>query len=515
MKYPRSAGAAALLLFGACAAPPEETPRLVLIGIDGGSWNLIDPLLEAGELPHLAAFGERGMTAELAAVEPLISPTVWTSIATGRRPEAHGVLSFFDDRRDVRVPTVWERFAADGLKVGLYDYLVTWPPRPLPEGFMVPGWLRRDDRVEPPGLFEGLGLPPYFYEVTDVGDSDDAVANLERELSEKPRYWNRLREAFDLDAGAVVFYAVDVASHRFYHTAFPDDRVAAPVQPRFEGVLPRLLAGVDRAVGEIVAGLGPGGHVVVVSDHGFTASPDLAPRWAYDAAWLMERAGVDPGGFDVISGFLALGFEVLEGNDEGLARLEEFLATVRAAGGRPVFEVAAVRGGESAEGLSPARDLSPAMVEMMAARPSAYAYVLASGIPEVLDELWPDGFVEIGGERHRLDAFAAPHVFTGDHDPVGIFLAAGPAIRHLPRRVRLSVLDVAPLVTYLAGRPLPDDLDGRLDPDWIEPEHLARRPVRYVAAAEAPGLPDEDDAVTEAEDDEDVKRRLRALGYLD
>jgi predicted AlkP superfamily phosphohydrolase/phosphomutase len=501
---------AAVLLLGACA-PAAETPRVVLIGVDGGSWNLIDPLLEAGELPHLAALRDRGMTAELTAVEPLISPTVWTSLATGRRPEVHGVHSFFADRRTLRVPTVWERFAAAGLRVGLYDYLVTWPPRALPEGFMVPGWLRRDARVEPPDLFERIGLPPYFYEVVDVGGDDEVVANLERELAEKPRYWNRLWDELDLDAGAVVFYAVDVASHRFYHTAFPD-QVAVPVEPRWAGVLPRILSGVDRAVGEIVAGLGPEDHVVVVSDHGFTASPDLAPRWAYDPAWLMERAGVEADGFDVINGFLAIGIEVEEGNEDGLARLEEFLAAVRTAGSRPLFEVTVVRPAEDGE---TAEDLAPWMVDMMASRLPAFAFLFAAGVPEVLDELWPDGTVEIGGERQPLAAFAAPHVFTGVHDPVGIFFAAGPAIRHRPRRDRLSVLDVAPLLTYLAGQPLPDDLEGRPDPTWIEPDHLARHPPRGVAAAEAPRLPPEADVTTGAEDDEDVKRRLRALGYLE
>ena len=63
-----------------CAAPPDdpapertERSRLVLIGVDSLSWALADPLLEAGELPHLAALRERGWSADLTTVEPLIS----------------------------------------------------------------------------------------------------------------------------------------------------------------------------------------------------------------------------------------------------------------------------------------------------------------------------------------------------------------------------------------------------------------------------------------------------------
>ena len=497
----------------AACAPPDEPPRLVLIGIDGGSWNLIDPMLAAGELPNLAALRDRGMTAELTSVEPLISPAIWTSIATGRLPEVHGVTSFFASRRDIRVPTVWERFAAAGLRVGLYDWLISWPPRDLPGGFMVPGWMRRDDRVEPPDLFARLGMPPYYYEVVDVGTHDDVVANFERELEEKPRYWNRLRESFDLDAGAVVFYAVDVASHNFYHTARPAEvDPPVPIEPRFADVIPRVLAGVDRAVGEIVAALDPGDHVVVVSDHGFRASPDLSPRWAWDPGWFLERAGVGPegDGFDVINGFLAMGIEVEDESEDALARLETLLASTRADDGRPLLEVTVVRRPDAAT----LDGHPPWMVDMMTPRLPAYAFVFAAGDPEVLDALWPSGFVEVGGERHPLAAFAAPHVFTGDHDPVGIFLAAGRAIRHRPERGRLSALDVAPLLTYLAGQPLPDDFEGSFDPAWIELDYRARHPPRRVAASEAPRMPAEEDA-EDVTNDEELKRRLRALGYLD
>ena len=72
-------------------------------------------------------------------MEPLFSPPVWTSIATGRSPEAHGVDFFYANRFSIKVPTIWERLAAGGVRVGLYDYLVTWPPREYPGGFVVPG----------------------------------------------------------------------------------------------------------------------------------------------------------------------------------------------------------------------------------------------------------------------------------------------------------------------------------------------------------------------------------------
>lgn len=77
---------------------------------------------------RLAAGLALGATAELDTVEPVISPVVWTNIATGRSPRAHGVSGFLTSRRQLRVPTAFERIAAAVQRVGLYEWLVTWPP---------------------------------------------------------------------------------------------------------------------------------------------------------------------------------------------------------------------------------------------------------------------------------------------------------------------------------------------------------------------------------------------------
>jgi predicted AlkP superfamily phosphohydrolase/phosphomutase len=138
---------------GLCTALPHEAAaRVLVVGIDGASWSVIDPMIAEGALPNFAALIERGGSAELATVEPLTSPVVWSSIATGRSPEAHGITDFFATAANLRVPTIYERLAVRGRRVGLYAVLMTWPPSPLPQGFVVPAWLRRDDSTWPPDL---------------------------------------------------------------------------------------------------------------------------------------------------------------------------------------------------------------------------------------------------------------------------------------------------------------------------------------------------------------------------
>ena len=70
------------------------SPQLVLIGLDGLDWNIVDPLIAAGKMPNLAGLVARGAKARLLTINPILSPVVWTSIATGVKPERHGIVDF-------------------------------------------------------------------------------------------------------------------------------------------------------------------------------------------------------------------------------------------------------------------------------------------------------------------------------------------------------------------------------------------------------------------------------------
>ena len=154
---------------------------------------MIDPLVAEGALPSFAKLAADGVQAELETVEPVNSPTVWTSIATGRSPSAHGISNFLQTALDRKVPTVFERLAAAGRRVGLYDYLVTWPPTALPNGFMIPGWTQRDAAREPPDVFARAGLkPPYRYSLDGLRLRDEYLENARRELARKAPQWRAL-----------------------------------------------------------------------------------------------------------------------------------------------------------------------------------------------------------------------------------------------------------------------------------------------------------------------------------
>ena len=93
-RVPRSILLIALALLTVFAAAAQPAPAIALIGVDGGDWIAIDKLVAAGRLPTFAALKKIASTGIMRPDAPLLSPLIWTSIATGRRPEDHGVLDF-------------------------------------------------------------------------------------------------------------------------------------------------------------------------------------------------------------------------------------------------------------------------------------------------------------------------------------------------------------------------------------------------------------------------------------
>jgi predicted AlkP superfamily phosphohydrolase/phosphomutase len=124
---------------------------VVFIGLDGVSWNVIDPMIERGELPTFRMLKERGAWGDLISTECYLSSSAWPAMMTGCKPEQTGVYCFakldsFEgellaaDSRDVMVPSVWDISSAAGLRTGVVNVPLTWPVRPV-NGIMLSGFL--------------------------------------------------------------------------------------------------------------------------------------------------------------------------------------------------------------------------------------------------------------------------------------------------------------------------------------------------------------------------------------
>ncbi len=80
--------------------------RVLLVGIDGGPWKMLDPLMKRGKMPNLARIVSQGVTASMENVVPTYSPPIWTSIATGKTSAKHGIHDHVQTVLPLGLPTV-------------------------------------------------------------------------------------------------------------------------------------------------------------------------------------------------------------------------------------------------------------------------------------------------------------------------------------------------------------------------------------------------------------------------
>ncbi len=291
--------------------------KLLLVGWDSADWQIINPLLERGLMPSLGRLIEQGVMGNLASMEPMISPMLWTSIATGKRPEKHGILGFIEpdaDNRCVRPFTstsrrckaLWNILSQSGLESQVTGWFAGHPAEPVrgacvSEMFQkAPGspgeeWPVKAGTVYPPEIADDLiGLRvhpgemesgmilPFVPRAAEVDQTKDRhLATLARMLAESMSVhaaatW--LMENRTWDFAAVYFDAVDHLSHAFM--PFHPPRLPEVPEREFElyrDVVARTYQYHDLMLGRLMQLAGPAAHILVLSDHGFY-SDHLRPR---------------------------------------------------------------------------------------------------------------------------------------------------------------------------------------------------------------------------------------------
>ncbi len=131
------ATAATMLALAGCrTSPPPE--RVLVVGLDGATWDVARPLLDAGDMPHLAALIARGVVATPVAEEPFFAPVVWTTLMTGVPPAEHGVANWALAGSGYRkVPALWSRLESAGRPAVVVNVPGTWKAERLVHGAVV------------------------------------------------------------------------------------------------------------------------------------------------------------------------------------------------------------------------------------------------------------------------------------------------------------------------------------------------------------------------------------------
>jgi len=562
----------------ASGGPGGASPyRALVLGLDGATFDVIDPLVASGRMPALAALMTRGVRAPLGSTCPPVSAPAWVTFLTGKQPGGHGVFNFqnLDGRRYsgfseslvnssyFRGDTLLDHLGrTSDVRTLAYRIPMTFPAWDVARGVIVSGPPLPDRRrtyarpatsateIGPASLLSHDELQA-AQRARDVAQID-ACNRFELELLERVtrRY---------LDAGTelvISFTGIpDGLHHAFWAFHDPGSPVHEPGAPAaLRTIIERWYAEIDTAIGRLSAACDERTAVIVLSDHG--GGP--APVRHVNLNAFLRAAGhltVARGG----RAQLATGIRrVADRARESLPgrmwlkrhlpeRAQRRLRGLRNATGAiawertrayaiPVFyPITALwvnLAGRQPRGIvSPGAEyerLRDTLVrELAALRDPETGAALVAGVwrreevyegPHAADA--PDLIVQTAPGHHGgfdLDRLvsevprAALQAISGSHTPDGILVAAGGPFRRGEVLDPPSLADVLPTAVHLLGVPLPDDLDGRVLEEALEPDYLAANPVRRAARVGGAG----DRVTLSGDDEEEMRKFLQGLGYVE
>ena len=503
--------------------------KLLIMGLDGATFQVIKPLCDEGKLPTLNSLIAGGTHGVLESTFPPVTGPAWTALATGKNPGKTGIFDSlirtggqsFATRlvssRDIkRARPYWDYLSDHGIRTGVVNYPFLYPPYKL-NGVMVSG-LGSDpgDEIFYPREFRQQVLDKCGrYQIQVPWHSP-------RYAQDPPLFVNHLLELLeinektlelllqsDLQALAFVISASDFAQHymwRYIDRSHPyyQESEAEKYRPLFIQVWQRI----DEILGSVMQKLSPEANIVIVSDHGFGSRRSAF----YTGSWLEKEGYVRKKAWRVRARRLEEIAAKLVGKIS--LRLYRKLVLISMKPGRmPVVSVSS--GINSARSLAfpldnasligeicinrqlAGGDFETVRGEIMAkleqtcrelgARVKVYSPSdLYSGgyldlAPDILFDIEDgDCSIHFGFDRKFYQKPPSKPFHSGIHKKEGIFIAYGPDVRQGIQIEGTKIYDVAPTILHLLGLPVPDDMDGRvLGEIFREGSEPAHREIKY------------------------------------
>jgi len=328
-------------------------PRVLVVGLDGANWTVLDPLIDAGHLPNIGPLVRNGAAGHLlcAPADPASAcfcPPVWTSIATGVPLSDHRIPHFYTPSTQRRAEAIWNLAADRGATVTTVSWRGTWPPEPdvefvltepgldvaseqLFEAWPVktghPGRNHPLTHFQPPDLLQLLGVLPHeearppswsiYARDRAAMRATLELARRQTELELESEYWEQPPELT-----MILIHGPDKVSHltwNFYqekmYQPFDPTRLLADAEnwdgpplrpaPFGWGSVADTYIEADEWLGELLE-TRHYDYVVFVSDHGMTRNPnvqglnghhDRAATEAHRGIFAIHGPGVEPGGW--------------------------------------------------------------------------------------------------------------------------------------------------------------------------------------------------------------------------
>lgn len=277
----------------------------MVIALDGATWALARPWMEAGHMPHLQQLVSDGVYADMRAELPPSSVPNWPAFMTGKNAGKHGCVWWLKrdsagrldripiDARSVEGDTLWSYLSSLGKRVIVQNVPVTYPVEPV-NGVLISGLLTprtAQDFVYPPELKAEVDRAVGGYRVYPRGNYargreqiflDALIGNIQQHTQAA----DYLLKTQPWDFFILVLGPTDEGAHKYWHYQDPQHHLyKASEAAKFGDSLQKLYMAADAAIGQLRQNLGPNDTLIVMSDHGFGP----VERFFLPNNWLLQK----------------------------------------------------------------------------------------------------------------------------------------------------------------------------------------------------------------------------------
>ncbi|MBP1911659.1 alkaline phosphatase family protein [Thermococcus stetteri] len=501
------------------------SPKVLIIGLDGATWDLIKPWADKGELPAFKKLMENGTWGGLESTIPPWTIPAWESMSTGKNPEKLGFATFMvkdgykfipHNFRHKRQKMIWDILSDSGRRAVVANLPNIYIAQKI-NGCMIAGWLYLDkERITyPANLINELNEHCNGYEV-DIFDVDfekgkitggpkdeEYLKRCDRLLEKHFLAFKYLLQKCEWDFGFLVFVTTDRIQHKYW-----DDKILLEHYRKIDKKLEEILDTVDKET-----------IVFLVSDHGFGPIKYTLnineflikegylklkkPRRQSPSKLLnlVKRSGLLPVARALVNLAPATLANRLKESVSSISfeKMDIDWSSTKAFAYAVLGDIYLNVKGREPNGIVGPDEYDKVREEIIE-KIRNLEYKGRKLNIQVLrkEEVWPeaslwdnlpdlvivptdDGVQDINPNIGSGEIITESEGTKGNHRLYGILLAYGPGIKKGYEIEGAKIYDIAPTVLHVFGLPVPDDMDGRVLMEIFEPDsEFAKRKPKYV-----------------------------------